>query len=238
MRPTGVVILQARTNSSRLPGKVLLPINGLPIVVLAGKRAANTGREVIVTTSIDPSDDLLFNVVESSGLKCFRGSLDNVLQRIVSAIEGFDANALIFRLTADNIFPDGNLLDEIEEDFVDRGLDYLCCNGIDSGLPYGMSVELTLAKHLREAAAASLSSFDLEHVTPYIKRRYGEAYFEKYKVLGKGNYRCTIDYLEDYIRMQKVFNGIDNPVSISSFDLINRLNLSVPQTSPKILFKN
>ena len=54
-----IVVIQARTNSSRLPAKVLLPIAGLPIVVLSAKRAANTGLDTIVITSTEESDDIL-----------------------------------------------------------------------------------------------------------------------------------------------------------------------------------
>ena len=130
-----VAILQARTNSSRLPGKVLLPINGIPMVVLAAKRAANTGREVIVATSCERSDDALAELLTRHGVRCVRGSLNNTLQRFLSALEVYEADTLVFRLTADNVFPDGALLDEIERDFVKRELDYLCCNGEVSGLP-------------------------------------------------------------------------------------------------------
>lgn len=218
-----VAILQARTNSTRLPGKVLLPINGLPIVVLAAKRAANTGRQLIVATSIETSDDSLAAIVEGHGLTCFRGSLNNTLDRVVSALSTFDDQTIVFRLTADNLFPDGALLDEIENDFLDRNLDYLCCNGAPSGLPYGMSAEVTRLGHLREAARESVLAYDQEHVTPYVVRKFGAKYFENYISLAKGHYRCTIDCLDDYLGIEKVFSGVADPVNISSFDLICRL---------------
>jgi len=220
------VILQARTNSSRLPGKVLLPINGFPLVILAAKRAANTGREVIIATSSESSDDALAELVTNYGITCVRGSLDNTLQRFVTALEDYDSDALVFRLTADNVLPDGALLDEIEKDFVERGLDYLCCNGEASGLPYGMSAELMRVKHLHEAVSSTPSLYDQEHVTPYIRRRYGEAYFERYKSLGKGHYRCTVDCIDDYLSLQKVFAGVDDPIRVSALDLIDRLDLT------------
>jgi hypothetical protein len=53
----------------------------------------------------------------------------------VDALVEMKDQTIVFRLTADNIFPDGKLLDEIEQDFINRGLDYLCCNGENSGLP-------------------------------------------------------------------------------------------------------
>ncbi len=221
---SSVVVLQARTNSSRLPAKVLLPIQNLPVVVLAAKRAANTGRHVIVVTSRDSTDDALVETLQYHGLAYSRGSLNNTLERFVEALTDYDDATLVFRVTADNVFPDGRLIDEIEADFFAREANYLCCNGEQSGLPYGMSVEAMKLEHLRSAYAITSSAFDQEHVTPYLARQFGTQYFEKYKDLKKGQYRCTIDTLDDYLQVQKVFSGIADVVGISSFDLISRLS--------------
>lgn len=218
-----VAVLQARTNSSRLPGKVLLPINGLPVVVLAAMRAANTGRHVIVATSVEHSDDGLAALIEAHGLRCFRGSLDNTLDRVISSLVEFDDQTIVFRLTADNLFPDGALLDEIEKDFINRNLDYLSCNGEASGLPYGMSAEVTRLRHLREAARESVSAYDQEHVTPYIVRKFGSNFFQNYKNLKKGHFRCTIDCLDDYLGIQQVFSNVTDPIIISSLELVHIL---------------
>jgi spore coat polysaccharide biosynthesis protein SpsF (cytidylyltransferase family)/aryl-alcohol dehydrogenase-like predicted oxidoreductase len=218
-----LVIIQARTNSSRLPGKVLLPIAGLPLVVLAARRAANAGANVIVATSNEPTDDVLANVLADAGIRCFRGSLENTLDRMVGALTGYDDDTLVFRLTADNVFPDGTLLKEMEEDFLAKGISYLCCNGEQSGLPYGMSAELTRAGHLREANHNVTSQHDREHVTPYIRRAHGTTYFQRYKSLNKGLYRCTVDSLDDYLSVQNVFAGVPDPEKVSAFDLVERL---------------
>jgi len=218
-----IVVLQARTNSSRLPGKVLLPIRHFPMVVLAAKRAGNTGREVIVATSTERSDDALATVVKDNGLRCFRGSLENTLDRVVRALSGFDDQTMVFRLTADNVFPDGALLDEMEAMFLTKELDYLCCNGEPSGLPYGLSAEITRLVHLRDAARDSSDPFDQEHVTPYVIRKFGRTYFDKYKGMGKGYLRCTIDCLDDYLVVQEVFSGFEDEVRTPCFELVSRL---------------
>lgn len=218
-----IVIFQARTNSSRLPGKVLLPVRGVPLVILAVRRASNTGRSVIVATSNESTDDALSDLLYDAGISCFRGSLENTLQRFVGALEGYSDDTLVFRLTADNVFPDGVLLDEMEEEFLRRDLKYLCCNGAQSGLPYGMSAELTRAGFLREAAKSSTSQHDLEHVTPYLRREYGETYFERYRDLRKGHFRCTVDCLDDFQVIQHVFSKIPSPEYAPALELINLL---------------
>lgn len=226
-----IVVLQARTNSLRLPGKVLLPIHGIPVVVLAAMRAGNTGKRVIVATSKETGDDALAELLKAHDISCFRGDLDNALQRIVDALSEYSNNTLVFRLTADNVFPDGPLLEEIEQDFIERNVEYLCCNGEPSGLPYGMSVELTRLHHLRHAASSTDSAFDQEHVTPFIRRKFGEQYFRKYQSLGKGHFRCTIDCLDDYLSVQSVFSGLTDPIQVSSFELLKSIEKTAYQPS-------
>lgn len=224
---TSIVVIQARTNSSRLPAKVLLPIRGIPVVVLAAKRAANTGRRVIVATSSESSDDGLAELVKQHGLHCFRGSLENTLDRVVGALSSYDDSTIVFRLTADNVFPDGTLLDEMEAEFLAKDIAYLCCNGEPSGLPYGTSVEVMRLGHLREAAAENCTSYDQEHVTPYVIRKFGAVFFDKYKKLNKGHFRCTIDCLDDYLGIQQVFADVAYPVREPFLALVDRL-ASVP----------
>ncbi|MNJ23672.1 3-deoxy-manno-octulosonate cytidylyltransferase [compost metagenome] len=228
-----VAVLQARTNSSRLPGKVLLPIKGLPLVVLAAKRAANTGRKVIVATSNEPTDDALATLVEEFGLSCSRGSLENTLDRVVGALSEFDDDTLVFRLTADNVFPDGQLLDEVGQDFISRGVEYLCCNGPQSGLPYGVSAEVTWLRNLREASAISVKSYDKEHVTPYVIRKFGVNFFEKYSAQRMGEYRCTVDCLDDYLDVVRVFDGIKDPIGVGFLELVSLLTKARYQPTGK-----
>ena len=228
---SSVIVLQARTNSSRLPGKVLLPVSGVPLAVLAARRAANTGRKVIVATSTEASDDILVESLKQSAITCHRGSLERVLDRMLAATESLSDDTVFIRLTADNVFPDGKLIDEVEAEFLSQGLDYLCCNWQESGLPYGMSVEVTRLAHLREAARNTEDAADQEHVTPYVIRKYGVTQFKRYHHLKKGHFRCTVDNFDDYLNICRVFNGLSDPVATSCTDLISRLDDGVYQPS-------
>ena len=140
------------------------------MVVLAAKRAANNGKRVLVVTSSHESDDLLCSCLQFNQIEFFRGSLDNTLERFIMALSEYEDNTIVHRLTADNVFPDGILVDELEKEFIDKEYEYLICNGSDSGLPYGLSVETFRLASLREAYKLANSKYDLEHVTPYVKR--------------------------------------------------------------------
>ncbi|MDO9438419.1 aldo/keto reductase [Hydrogenophaga sp.] len=218
-----IAVIQARTNSTRLPAKVLLPVGGMPLVVLAAKRAGNTGREVIVATSDEPTDDMLSHTLAQHAIACFRGPLDDTLARMTQSLAQWDDDTIVFRLTADNVFPDGALLDAMEREFVSRNLAYLACNGTPSGLPYGVSAEVTRLRHLREASAQTTEAYDREHVTPYIRARFGAAHFEQYKSLAMGQYRCTVDCLDDYLLVGALFQSIDRPAMAPLLSLLERL---------------
>lgn len=217
------LLLQARTNSSRLPAKVLLPVGGVPLVVLAARRAGNTGHPVTVVTSRESSDDLLCEVLAKWRINFFRGELEDTLKRFVDALEGVSDEYAVVRLTGDNVFPDGTFIDQMLKEFEKKEVAYLGCVGGSSGLPYGVSAEITRAGHLREAQNETESPFDREHVTPWIIRKYGGSRFEHYQSQRMDHYRCTVDTLDDYLTVAKLFEGSDKPENMPMEALLKAL---------------
>lgn len=216
-----VIFVQARTNSTRLPGKSLLTIQGWPLVVLSAKRAANKGRKVVVLTSTESSDDELYNVVKSHEIECFRGDLKNVLKRFNDALNGYDDNTIVIRLTADNILPDGDLIDDLESQFLKSGLRYMLCTSPNSNVPYGVSAEIFYAQEIREANSKTNSDYDKEHVTPFIRNKYtSENLFYKNKYLkGYSNFRVTIDTFDDYQSMHQMMSNVKDIINIKISEL-------------------
>ena len=195
------------------------------MVVLAAKRAANKGKRVIVVSSTDESDDLLCGYLKLNNIDYFRGSLDNTLERFIIALSEYKDDTIIHRLTADNVFPDGSLINELEDEFIAKNYEYLVCNGIKSGLPYGLSVETFRLTTLREVYKNTNLAYDLEHVTPYIVKNKVTHYFDKYLHLDLGNYRCTIDTYLDYLFINKIFKNISDPENIAWKDLVGYLKV-------------
>jgi len=218
-----ICVIQARTNSTRLPAKVLLPLAGYPLVVLAAKRAANNGCNVIVITSHEASDDALCDLLSKNELPFYRGSLDNTLERFINALKEYNDDTIVVRLTADNPVPDGDFINELINEYEENSLSYLCSTGEKTGLPYGLSAEVMKLRMLREAYQQTTDAYDLEHVTPFIRRKYGDKLFVKYQSLKLGGSRCTIDELQDYLDMAEVFTHLSNPLSESSFNIIKKL---------------
>ena len=194
-------------------------------MVLAALRAANLGLEVRVATSLAPSDDHLARTVEEYGIKVVRGPLEDVLHRFVLAIEDLPETAIVIRLTADNVFPDGALIQELVSAIEERNGNYLISDSVFAGMPYGVVAEAFSAAVLREADRNTDSAFDREHVTPWIIRHYAAGETESGSNLtATRRLRATIDSLADYERVATVFAGIADPVSVSWRELCLRLS--------------
>ena len=135
MTPQVRVVLQARLNSSRLPGKALLDVCGFPSVVLAVKRAGNRGRNIVVATSTMPSDSILCDVLSRYAIKFIRGPLDDVMLRYVIATKDMADTDVVVRMTGDNLLVDGEFIEKYLQAFLESGAEYMGSSGIDIDIP-------------------------------------------------------------------------------------------------------
>ncbi len=216
-----LVVLQARTNSSRLPGKALLPLAGIQSAVLAGMRARTRGHRVVLATSKEPSDDALAASAATSGLEVFRGDLHDVRSRFVELSRDLLTDDVLVRLTGDCTFPDGDLI-ELAVTALEESGDYIVRSMEDPHIPFGLSVEAFRVEALRESLSdGSLAS--REHVTPPIIQR--QICFSTFVPLERdfSSLRCALDTAEDYELLKRVFNGVENPDTVSWKDLVQRL---------------
>jgi spore coat polysaccharide biosynthesis protein SpsF len=203
-------IIQARMESKRLPGKILLEMAGAPLLerLLTRVRSATMLDEVIVATTTSPSDDPVEALCEALRVKCFRGKMDDVLGRMISAAEKIDAD-IVVRLTADNPFVGGDLIDLVLHRFFDAYPKYSYAHNVtDSGFPYGLFVEAVIIQALREAATSDLPE-DREHVTWYVRQRPEQ--FESLTVCSPVQFpdiSMTVDTAEDYRRASPIFEHL------------------------------
>lgn len=218
------IVIQCRLNSSRLPAKALLPVADMPVFKLCALRASNTGIDTCIATSNEAADELISQILDNCCFKVYRGPLNDVLRRFVQATADMSPEDIIVRLTADNLFPDGEFIQKLVDEFKQSGLKYLGTFSPLDGLPYGMSAEAFTVGVLREADMAAESKYDREHVTPWIKRNYDWNIFKPGEELGDLSYlRCTIDTFEDYLRVEQVFREVNDPINVTWNELCTKL---------------
>lgn len=229
--PAFRVVLQARTTSTRLPSKVLLPVGGMTLSVLAAKRAANSGADVVVAIPETAEDDHLARNLAAAGLKMVRGPLEDVLSRFLLATQDLEDSAICVRLTCDNPCPDGDFIVQIVTNFAASGTRYLAYGNDGQWLPYGLSAEVFRVGDLRHAAAShGQDHYVREHVTPSIRAAHADAGRAPLQGMPDdlGHLRCTVDTLEDYLRIVEIFANVPDPVSIPWRDLVARLQANRP----------
>ena len=234
-----VPIMQVRSSSTRLPGKALLPVAGFPSSVLAAMRATNRGCPIRVATSTEISDNKLAEIFVARGCNVVRGPLDDVLGRFVIAAEDLPEDCVIIRLTADNVVPDGCLLDELEKAFRGSGVEYLYHDYPQSHLPYGLGAEAFSVATLRKAHAEATSAYDREHVTPWMMRNCRSAIHvpRELESLDLSHLRCTIDDREDYERVCTLFQGVEDPVQCGWGELARKLAAMPTEPRFRVPFK-
>jgi spore coat polysaccharide biosynthesis protein SpsF len=204
-----MAILQARMTSTRLPGKVLAPLLGEPMVARQLERIRRAHRldEIVIATSTDASDDPLADWAGANDVKAFRGCLDDVLQRYVEVIDRYEPDVVV-RLTADCPLTSPAVIDQVIERFHASAVDY-CSNTLVPSFPDGLDVEVVRADVLREVAAVSTDPHEREHVTLGVYRhpeRYRLANFEGSD--DHSDLRWTVDTPEDMSFVTSVYEDL------------------------------
>lgn len=166
-----VCIVQARMNSKRLPGKVLMKLNKrfnvLEFLIIRLKKSKEISK-IIVACTKNKKDEKIIRYLKKMKIDFFRGSEPNVLQRYYEAAKKFKADVII-RITSDCPFSDPKLIDKFLKIFKKSNYDYYG-NTKPRTFPDGLDIEIFNFKTLKKAKKMCKSKFDLEHVTPYMLR--------------------------------------------------------------------
>jgi spore coat polysaccharide biosynthesis protein SpsF len=190
-------VVQARTGSSRLPGKVLCELDGRPMLrYMLDRLAALRVDELVVATSDLPRDDAIAEIARAAGRRCVRGSESDVLARFARALDTHHADDVV-RLTADCPLTDPEIVAAVLARHRETGADYTS-NVFPRTFPKGLDVEVMRATALRAAAAEARDPDEREHVTPFLYRRperFQLANLTSGETLG--DERWTVDTAED-----------------------------------------
>ena len=163
-----VATIEARMGSSRLPGKVLLPALGEPMLLhlVRRLRAVASLDEIVIATTTNAADQPVVNFADEHGVACFRGSEDDVLARVIGAGESAQADVLV-EITGDCPVIDPDLVEQTVGMFLAHDVDY-ASNSIIRSYPDGMDTQVMSMQALRNSAELTQDPLDREHVSRFI----------------------------------------------------------------------
>lgn len=225
-----VAIIQARMGSTRLPGKVLMEVNGSSLLEIMLKRVALSNKvdQIIVATSELPQDDPIAKFCVDNGHKLFRGSETDVLSRFYQCATQAGASVIV-RLTADCPLIDPTTIEKVIALYENSDVDY-ASNTVPpetSTFPDGSDVEVFSYDALTRAYYEAQHSHDREHVTFYFWRDPDRGFktVQLRQAQDQSKYRLTVDYPEDFAAISIILTELvkHNP-NASLSDMANFLN--------------
>ena len=199
MSPRVGVVTQARTSSTRLPGKVLEQVGDRTLLEHHLDRLAASGLPTLVATTTNVGDDALAGIARDRGLPVFRGSERDVLSRFAGCAREHDLDVVV-RVTSDCPLIDGGLVAQgVEEFLAADDADLYLSNCLTRSYPRGLDFEVFSATALLEADERATTPADREHVTPYLHtNRNGLMRLRNLtRATDASRFRVTVDTAED-----------------------------------------
>jgi len=206
--------IEARITSTRLPGKVLMGIGGKPVLQLMIERVRRSKfvNDIIIATTINKADDAVVSLAKEAKVNFYRGSEEDVLQRVLDAHREFKSD-IIVELTGDCPLIDPLLIDECIEFYMNNKdkYDYVS-NCVERTYPDGMDTQVFSKKVLEEVAQKANNPLDREHVSRYI---YKSGQYRIHTIKAQGDLfwpdlGITLDTKEDFELIKSIFEHFKN----------------------------
>jgi spore coat polysaccharide biosynthesis protein SpsF len=221
-----VATIEARMTSSRLPGKILRPILGKPTLELLIERLSRVKQidKIVVATTSNSTDDIVEELTRRLGIGCYRGSEDDVLDRVLNAAQHYKAG-IIVEITGDCPLIDPHVIDQLIEIYMSNSYAYVS-NTLKQTYPNGLDTQVFSVKTLEEVARLTQDPADHEHVSLYIyehPERYALFNLESGLPERYCDLRLTVDTIEDFELIRSIYEELypENP----NFSLGNILDL-------------
>jgi len=205
MKKVGI-ITQARMASTRLPGKIMLPILGKPLLSYFVERLEKSGVPLYIATSDDSSNDVVEKFAEENNILYFRGDENNVLKRYYDTAKKFDIDVIV-RITSDCPLIDGEMIRDAVKQYLEWNDDNIhFSNVVERTYPHGLNFEIFSLALLEDAYKNAKTDFEKEHVTPYIIKNVSGKVILKHFVREKDASHCrvTVDTKEDFALVKKL----------------------------------
>lgn len=213
------LVIQARTNSSRFPYKVLSNLNGAPLITRIIERVKRVKKisSIIIATTKRKDDDILVEIAKSNKVEVFRGSEHDLVDRYYQAIKGRNAKNVL-RLPADNPIPEPSEYDRIINYHLNSDNDFSSniCNFMGNGYPDGIGVEIFTTKSLKKIWKNEKRKKFREHIAlnfyDYKKNKKNKKF--KFKI---GTIKCQkkisrpklvldVNYYKDYVFISQIYD--------------------------------
>lgn len=228
-----VATIEARMSSSRLPGKVLLSAGGATMLehLVYRLRHVPSIDEIVLATTINAGDNVLAEFADKNNIKCFRGSEDDVLDRVIKAAESVSADVIV-EITGDCPLIDPELVEQTIRIFRHNNADYVS-NGAIRSYPDGMDVQVFALNTLRRSATMTKERLDREHVTRYIIQNPDK--FSRINILAPPGLHwpelgLTLDERSDYELIKKIIEYFgDSNRLFSCADILHMLRNVRPE---------
>ena len=243
MKPYKVAVIEARIFSSRLPGKVMMPLNGIPMLEHIINRVKNSKKldHIILASTTAKEDDLLQFLGRNLGIEVYRGSRNNVIKRILGATIKY-SNSILIQITGDNPFIESKIIDKAITVMERKNVDYVC-NHLPREVPIGCEVRVYKRESLEKLSQINLPSYHKSNVTSIFYEN-----IKSYKIMnidtekefmGK-NYRLTVDEVNDYILADTIYKKLykGNYISLASVIKYLSLNKKISQINSSVTQKN
>jgi spore coat polysaccharide biosynthesis protein SpsF len=224
-----LVIIQARTGSSRLPNKVMKKVLGKPLIdyLLERVSVAEKVDQIILATTTKPEDDYLAKHVTSLGYNVFRGSENDVLSRYYHAFyefkNEFDQTNAIVRITGDCPLIDPHLIDEVISVYKSKSIDYV---SLSADFAEGLDVEIFSENLLIQAFNKAKLPSEREHVALFFHNN--KSLFNMCCVQNSSddsNYRITVDEKQDFVVIKAIIEHFSkNMLALNTQNIKNYLD--------------
>lgn len=222
-----VATIEARMTSSRLPGKVLLPASGIPMLqhLVNRLRAVPSLDGIVLATTTNETDDALEAFAGQMSINCFRGSEEDVMSRVIGAAASVNAD-LVVEITGDCPIIDPQIIEQTIRMYHANPADYVSNAHIRS-FPDGMDIQVFLLETLKHSASMTEDQLDHEHVTLHI-RNHPEIFRHVHLVappeLHWPELGLTLDEPADYELLKRIIEHFENTNPLfSCLDVIRLL---------------
>ena len=223
-------IIQARMQSTRLPGKILLPLplwadKPMLLWIVEALKSSSFPSKIFVATSRNSENDVLEHFCDTNKITCFRGDEDNVLGRFVQILKHKEFQTVV-RLTADNPIVDIDLLDQTISYHQQQKNQYTNTEA----LPLGMNFEVIETDALLALENMELSMEDKEHVTLFIRNSttYQKGIYQPTIDPKLKNLRLTVDYASDLLAISSLLGFSNRYRDLKGLELVKRIHREYP----------